>query len=158
MWPHEPRPPRQNFGTHVEISQSHLEIKSLKLCFTCWALFTVKWSPLPLGQVVQNLFIAGFDFGQPRHCQNIFQLDLYKRHNSLFLSFRKMVCNVFWTASAYNYAQFHCLDLHLSLADFKICLKILSGWPPFIWSHCNSERLNGLSHCVIIYLKHMATL
>ena len=44
-----------------------------------------------------NIFATGcsFDFGQPRHCQNIFQLDLYKRHNSLFISFSKMVCNVF---------------------------------------------------------------
>ena len=59
-------------------------------------------SAVVLGQVVQNLFTAGFDFGQPRNCQNIFQLDLYKRHNSLFISFRKMVCNVFWTASKYD--------------------------------------------------------
>ena len=29
-------------------------------------------------------FIAGFDSGQPRRWQNIFQLDLYKRHDSLF--------------------------------------------------------------------------
>ena len=100
--PHEPRPPRQNFETHFEISQSHLQIKSAKLRFTRWAPFTVKWVPLPLGQVVQNLFTAGFDFGQPRHCQNIFQRDLYTRHNSLFISFRKMVCNVFWTASKYD--------------------------------------------------------
>ena len=28
-----------------------------------------------------------------------------------------------------NYAQFHCLGLDLWLANFKICLKILSGWP-----------------------------
>ena len=31
------------------------------------------------------------------------------------------------------------LDLDLWLAYFKICLKILSGWPRFVWSHCNYE-------------------
>ena len=29
------------------------------------------------------------------------------------------------------------LDLDLRLAYLKICLKILSGWPRFLWSHCN---------------------
>ena len=31
------------------------------------------------------------------------------------------------------------LDLDLRLAYLKICLKILSGWPRFVWSHCNYE-------------------
>ena len=31
------------------------------------------------------------------------------------------------------------LDLDLWLAHFKIYLKILSGWPRFVWSHCNYE-------------------
>ena len=40
----------------------------------------------------------------------------------------------------YNYEQLiHCLDLDLWLANFKICVKILSGWPQFVWSHCNNN-------------------
>ena len=35
--------------------------------------------------------------------------------------------------------NFIVLDLDLWLAYFKICLKILSGWPRFVWSHCNYE-------------------
>ena len=31
------------------------------------------------------------------------------------------------------------LDLDLRLAYLKICLKILSGLPRFVWSHCNYE-------------------
>ena len=83
-------------------------------------------STVALRSGCSNLFTARLDFGQPRHCQNIFQLDLCKHHNSLFLSFKKMVCHVFWTGSEYNYAQFHCLDLHLWLANFKICQN-------FVW-------------------------
>ena len=49
------------------------------------------------GQIVQNFTTAGFDSGQPNRWQNIFQLDLYKRHDCLFkmISFRKLVHNVF---------------------------------------------------------------
>ena len=44
-----------------------------------------------------TFFSAGFDSGKPRSYQNVFQLDLHKRHNSLFfISFRKTVRNVFW--------------------------------------------------------------
>lgn len=48
---------------------------------------------------------------------------------SYFISFGKMVCDVFWTGPENNYAQFHCLCLDL-------WLKILSGWPWFVCSHC----------------------
>ena len=41
-----------------------------------------------------------------------------------------------WFATYFELAL-HCLDLDLSLANFKICLKILSGWPRFVWSHCD---------------------
>ena len=47
-----------------------------------------------------------------------------------------MIRKVFWIGSENNYAQFYCLDLDSWLANFKICLKILSGWPRFVWSHC----------------------
>ena len=84
--------------------------------------------PLPLVRIVQNFFTAGFDSSQPRQCQNIFQLDLYQHHNSLaysyFISFGKMVCDVF------------CTGPDLWLANFKNWLKILSGWPWFVCSHC----------------------
>ena len=89
----------------------------------------------------QNFFTDGFDSGQPSRCQNILQLNLYKLPKSLFISFRKMVRNVFWTE--YNYTQFHCLKLDLWLATFKICLKILSRWPRFVWSHCKSYIFKG---------------
>ena len=92
--------------------------------------------PSILGRIAQNFFAAGFDYRQRSRCQNIFQLNLYKLPKSLFISFRKMVRNVFWTA--YNYAQFHCLNLDLWLANSKICLKLLSGWPRFVCSHCKS--------------------
>ena len=36
----------------------------------------------------------------------------------------------------YNYEQFHCLDFDFGLVNFKVCLKILSGWPRFVQSHC----------------------
>ena len=32
VWPHEPRPPRQSFETNLEISQSQVEIETMKLC------------------------------------------------------------------------------------------------------------------------------
>ena len=34
--------------------------------------------PLSLVRIVQNFFTAGFDSGQPRHCQKNFGLDLHK--------------------------------------------------------------------------------
>ena len=49
-----------------------------------------------------------------------------------------MVCNIVWTGSEYGYVQLHCFDLNLWLADFKICLKVLSGWPQFVWLHCKN--------------------
>ena len=58
--------------------------------------------PLSLVRIVQNFFTAGFDFGQPRHCQKIFWLDLHKCHDEHCITFRKMVCNVFWTGSEYK--------------------------------------------------------
>ena len=36
----------------------------------------------------------------------------------------------------YNYGKIHCLDFDFGLVDFKIYLKILSGWPRFVQSHC----------------------
>ena len=45
-------------------------------------------------KIVQKFFTVGFDSGQPGHCQNIFQLDLPKRRDALFISFRKLVRNV----------------------------------------------------------------
>ena len=56
-------------------------------------------------------FTAGFDSSHPRHCQNIFQLAL-----------PTLLEKWFWLK---DYAQFHCLDLDLWLANFKICLKTL---------------------------------
>ena len=56
------------------------------------------WSGLRLFIVrtVPNFFAAGLDFSQTRRCQNNFQLDfIHKLHDSLFISFRKLVCNVF---------------------------------------------------------------
>ena len=47
-----------------EMNGCHLHVELIKISF--------------------SFFIAGFDSGQPRCCQNIFQLDLYKRHYSLF--------------------------------------------------------------------------
>ena len=83
-----------------------------------WAVVVL----LIIVRIVQNFFTAGFDSGQLTCCQNIFQLDLRKRHVSSFITFRKLVCNVFWTGCEYkHYAQFHCLDLDLWLANFKIC-------------------------------------
>ena len=32
VWPHEPGPPRQSFETNLEISQSQVEIETMKLC------------------------------------------------------------------------------------------------------------------------------
>ena len=53
-----------------------------------------------------------------------------------FTSLKKWFATYFELAlKLYNYAQFHCLDLDLWLVNFKICLKILSDWPPFVWSH-----------------------
>ena len=53
-------------------------------------------------RIVQKIFAAGFDSGQPGHCQNIFQLDLPKRRDSLFIFFRKLVRNVVWTGYEYK--------------------------------------------------------
>ena len=47
---------------------------------------------------------------------------------------------VSWSYSATTQTEatpYHCLDLDLWLADFKICLKILSGWPWFMWLQYN---------------------
>ena len=38
-----------------------------------------------------------------------------------------MVRDVFCTGSEYNYAQFHCSDFDLWLANLNICLKIFLG-------------------------------
>ena len=43
--------------------------------------------------------------------------------------------------------QFHCLDLNLLLVDFKICLKMLPGWPQFVWSHCKEGTMSINSNC-----------
>ena len=44
-----------------------------------------------------------------------------------------------------RYAQFHCLDLDLWIANFKISLKILSRW---LWLHCNASTGEDL-HVVL---------
>ena len=59
--------------------------------------------------------------------------------------FRKMVHNVFSIGSEYNYAQFHSSDLDLRLANLKICLKMLSAWSRFVWSHCKRKKGKGTS-------------
>ena len=48
-----------------EMSDRHLQVKLIKIS----SFF---------------FLIAGFDSGQPRRCQNIFHVDLYQRHDSLF--------------------------------------------------------------------------
>ena len=59
--------------------------------------------------------------------------------------FRKMVHNVFSIGSEYNYGKFHSSDLDLRLANFKICLKMLSEWSRFVWSHCKRKKGKGTS-------------
>ena len=44
-----------------------------------------------------------------------------------------------------RYAQFHCLDLYLWLANFKICLKMLSRW-----SHCNASMGEKYSDLLVV--------
>ena len=63
---------------------------------------------------------------------------LHKRHDSLYII-------SFTIQLQYNYAQFHSSDLDLRLANFKICLKMLSEWSRFVWSHCKRKKGKGTS-------------
>ena len=95
-----------------------------------WCDYFMIYSAITRTEATQTtaFFTAGVDSGHPRHCQNILQLALHT-----------LLEKWFWLK---DYAQFHCFDLDLWLANFKICLKILSGWPPFMWSHCNGKQNN----------------
>ena len=69
-----------------------------------WAPFAVKWAALIFSPDCSKFLYCWLWFRQTQKLLK--QLDLHKRRNSLFfISFRKMVCNVFWTGSEY-YAQF----------------------------------------------------
>ena len=56
-------------------------------------------------RIVQISLLLALSLGQPRSSQNIIQLDLHKLHDSVFISFRKMVRNKFWTGSEYKIAR-----------------------------------------------------
>ena len=120
----------------ITYNQPHIvdsACNSATLWFTCWALFAVKWVAIIFSSDCSKFLNCLLWFWQTQTLLKHFQLDLHKHHNSLFfISFRKMVRNIFWAGSEYNYAQFHCLDLHLWLGNFKMCLEILSGWPRFV--------------------------
>ena len=115
---------------HIFVDNTH---KSATIWFTRWALFAVKWVAIIFSLDCSKFLNCLVWFWQTQTLLKHSQLDLHKHHDSLFfISFRNMVCNVFWTGAEYNYAQCHCLDLDLWLANFKICHKIFTGWPRFV--------------------------
>ena len=91
-----------------------------------------------LVQIVQNFFYCWLWFQPTQMLTKHFPA--WFTQTSWFLcilcyciSFRKMVCYVFlnwlWVR---NYVQFHCFDLDLWLANFKILSLFLCGWARFL--------------------------
>ena len=64
---------------------NHPNCDSLAKSRTCSRLPWNEWSSPNLVRIAQNFFTAGFDPGQPRRCQNIFQLDLLYTTSRFFI-------------------------------------------------------------------------
>ena len=120
----------------------------MKFCITIFKMFWQRLGWLKSRPAVKNVWaIPWLKVTAAYFTENGTQLDLYKwQFGSSFISFGKMVCNVFWAGSEYNYVKFHCLDLNLwsRVLNVKIfCFKILSGWPQFVWLHCKHSAQRG---------------
>ena len=110
--------------------------------------------------LVQSGFIGSFDLpwsewsrsADPDQERTLTQTLRFLVYYILY-HFRKMVHNVFSIGSEYNYVQFHSSDLDLRLANFKICLKMLSEWSRLVWSHCKRKKGKGTS--CWIYFFHL---
>ena len=116
----------------ITCNQPHIfvanALKLPTLPFTRWVLFAVKWTAIAFSLNCSKFLYRWLWFQQNQTLSKHFQFDLHKCHNSLFfISFRKTVCNVFWTDSEYNYAQSNCLDLDLWLGNSKYFSQI------FVW-------------------------
>ena len=72
---------------------------------------------MPLVQIVENFFTAVFDSAIMIPCVYVILYPLEKWFTSYFEL-------MLWVQ---NYAQFHCLDLDLWLANFKICFLFCLG-------------------------------
>ena len=94
---------------------NHPNCVSLAKSRICNCLPWDEWSSPNLVRIAQNFFTAGFDSGQPRRCQNIFQL------NSLYTTSRFFIYILYKNGSLgqYNYAQFDCFRSRLVISLFQ---------------------------------------
>ena len=130
----------------ITCNQPHIFVdsilKSQTLQFTCWAPFAVKWVVVAFSSDCSKFLYHWLWFWQTQTKKS----EKWKKsENILSLIYTNVMILYFlyplekWFAkylelvlSTIYCTQFHCLDLNLWLAYFKICLKILSGWPRFV--------------------------
>ena len=111
-------------------------IHSLRAARTCSCLPWNWWSSPNLVRIAQFSLLLALIPANPDVVKTFFSLIYYYTTSRFFVY---ILCKNGLLGLSTIMRNLIVLYLDLRLAYLKICLKILSGWPRFVCSHCNYE-------------------